>query len=987
MRVFGKFAAALVCALLLPTAAYAQASLTGVARDASGAVLPGVTVEAASPVLIEKVRVTVTDGSGRYQLIDLRPGDYTVTFTLPGFATVQTEEVALAGSGTVTVDAEMRVGALEETITVTGEAPIVDTSSATRQVVLDADTIDALPTARSYLTLSRLIPATVGGGSDVGGSAIHRVGGTTTVHGSRSQDQRVTLNGISTMTLQAGGGLGGQTPDMGSAAEVTIDHTGVSADLPTGGIRINFIPRDGGNTFATSAFFGFTNTDLQGDNFTPELEAAGLRIPNAIDSNFDLNASFGGPVLQDKLWFWFSYRRNETNNFAPIFDNANAYMPNVWTYAPSANQSINHGRAYNSSIRMTWQATPRNKFAGTYKFDSFCNCPEDINANRTEEATRDFRFPRLTQEHAEWTSPVSNNLLLEVVGMHLYERWGSMHPQSALGSRPEFEQIAPQMIGVTDQGLGNLNYRAPSQRNNNTKVPNYTYRVAASYITGTHNIKVGINDTFGFLEQRLYSLNNTFYRFRNTVPNRVTLRAYPRFDRTDQDLDFGIYVQDRIQLDRMTIAGAIRYDNIKSSYPAQQAGPVEFAPNRNVSFPGDDIMDFKDFTYRTAWTYDLTGDGRTAIKATFNKYLRGQTLNGIGRAGNPIDTIVQTVNRSWNDANHDFVPDCDLLNPVANGECGGFSNTDFGTGRPGATFSDNLLTGFGNRETNWEFSAGVQREVLPRVSVDVGYFRRIWKNFRVTDNLNRSASDYDFFDLVLPTHPDLPGGGGNTLTGVKALKPEAFGIPSLNNNTLDQDFGGSTEHWNGFDITVDARLDNGLVINGGTSTGRTSWNDCDVESALPEMHQSRPLQFCDRQEPWLTNAKLYAVYTIPTIDVQVAGTFRSVPGGDYDADFDASNEYLAANSTLGRPLAGGARNLRVDLIAPDSQHQDRRNELDLRIGYVLQAAGTRSVLSVDIFNATNSNVVLNTNDSFSRWRAPTSILNARVVKFSVQFDF
>ena len=271
----------------------------------------------------------------------------------------------------------------------------------------------------------------------------------------------MTLNGISTMTLQAGGHLGGQTPDMGSAAEVTIDHTGVSADLPTGGVRINFIPRDGGNSFATSVFFGFSNESLQGDNFTPALEAAGLRVPNKIENNFDLNASFGGPILQDKLWYWFSYRRNEVTNFAPINVNANAYMPNEWLPAFTNEQARDRGKAYNSSVRMTWQATPRNKFAGTYKFDSFNDSETSIGATRTIEATRDFRFPRLTQEHAEWTSPMSNNLLLEAVGMHLYERWGGMHAESARGSRPEFADVARQMIGVTDQGLGNLNYRAP----------------------------------------------------------------------------------------------------------------------------------------------------------------------------------------------------------------------------------------------------------------------------------------------------------------------------------------------------------------------------------------------------------------------------------------------------------------------------------------------------------------------------------------------
>jgi hypothetical protein len=199
-------------------------------------VLPGVTVEAASPVLIEKVRTAVTDGEGRYQITDLRPGAYTVTFSLSGFNTFRREGVTLAGIGAVQVDAEMRVGALEETITVTGEAPVVDVQTVTRQSVLNAETIDALPTSRNYATLARLIPGTNSSVNDVGGGAIQDVGGSTTIHGGKNQDQRVTLNGINTMTLQAGGNVGGQIPDVGSAAQITIDTSSLGADLPTGGV-------------------------------------------------------------------------------------------------------------------------------------------------------------------------------------------------------------------------------------------------------------------------------------------------------------------------------------------------------------------------------------------------------------------------------------------------------------------------------------------------------------------------------------------------------------------------------------------------------------------------------------------------------------------------------------------------------------------------------------------------------------------------------
>src|SRR5687767_5653020 len=439
MRSVARFAAVLVWAvLLLPSAAFAQGSLTGEVRDSSGAVLPGVTVEAASPVLIEKVRTAVSDGNGRYQIIDLRPGAYTVTFTLPGFNTFKRDGVVLSGAAAISVDAELRVGSVEETITVTGEAPIVDTSSLTKQQVLNSELVDALPSSRNYVTLARMVAgtnATGNGSNDVGGSLIQDVGGSLTVHGSRTTDQRVTANGINTMTLQAGGNIGGQTPDVGSAAEVTVDTNSLSADLATGGVRINFVPKDGGNRFSNSTFLTFSNESLQGDNFSDELRVAGLSTPNRIVKAFDINESIGGPFKRDKVWFWFSARYNTTENEVSVFQNKNAFNPAAWLYEPDTSKpGVNKGTQLNSSLRVTWQASPRNKIAGTYKADKWCNCPNNISATQAPEAARDRRFPRLRQEHGEWTSPVTNRLLFEAVGLHLFERWGNMHLRVKGGS-------------------------------------------------------------------------------------------------------------------------------------------------------------------------------------------------------------------------------------------------------------------------------------------------------------------------------------------------------------------------------------------------------------------------------------------------------------------------------------------------------------------------------------------------------------------------
>jgi len=984
--------AVLLGTVALPATVWAQAALLGVVRDTSGAVLPGVTVEAASPVLIEKVRSTVTDGNGRYQIENLRPGQYTVTFTLTGFNTIRRDGVTLSGAAPTAVDGEMRVGALEETITVTGEAPTVDVQTTTRQAALTADVIDALPTARSYLGLARLIPGTAGGGNDVGASQTQGTGGSLTVHGSRAQDQRVTLNGLNTMTLQAGGNIGGQIPDMGSAAEVTVDHTGVSAELPTGGVRINFIPRDGGNTFTNSTFFTFSNNSLQGSNYTDALRQAGLGAPNEVDVNWDLNLSLGGPMVRDKVWFWFSTRYQGAESFVPVFENRNAYNPDAWLYDPdTSRQGELKSRVQQNSLRVTWQASPRNKIAGTYKIDRWCQCPNAISATRAPETAVDFRFPRLRQEHLEWTSPVTNRLLFEAVGLHLFERWGNMHPtNAATGSvdDPRLVAIQPQMIPVTEQSNG-LQYRGFTNYNN-TLVPNYAYRAAMAYVTGSHSFKVGFNRTHGYQVTRTYSLNPLSYRFNNGVPNQMTLRADPTTLRNQLNNDIGFYAQDRWTMNRMTVGLAIRFDHFRSTFGATEIGPGPLVPNRNISFPETDNLNWNDITYRSALTYDLLGNGKTALKFTVNKYLRGQTLNTLGNTPNPVNRLINTTTRAWVDANRDFVPQCNVVDPAANGECGAMANRNFGTAVPGEQFSNSLLTGFGNREANWEFSAGVQHELLPRLSVDVGYFRRIWLNLATTDNLALDASDFDIFSINVPRDPRLPNGGGYTLDGIRNLKPTAFGRPADNLNALANDYGRQIEHWNGVDVNVNARLQNGLMLQFGTSTGRTREDDCEVVTKLPELNSGnnlRPLQFCNRTTPWLTGVKGYAVYTIPKADVQVSGTFRSVNETSINANFVATNAFLAANSTLGRPLSGNAQNITIALLQPNTEYLPRRNELDMRFGKVLRFGRSRSIVSVDVFNMLNSNALLTVNENFASWMAPQSILNARLVKFSLQLDF
>ena len=1034
-RMFITFAAI----VLVPSAVYAQASISGVVTDTSGAVLPGVTVEAASPVLIEKVRTAVTAGNGRFEISNLRPGGYTVTFTLTGFNTVRRDGVTLVGTAIAQVDAEMRVGSLEETITVTGETPIVDVQSATRQTVLDRETVQAIPSGRNYYSLGAMVTGVNTNSADVGG-ALGDTMSSLTIHGSKNVDQRITNNGVSVMTLQAGGNIGGPTPDVSSAAEITVDTSAVGADLPTGGVRINLIPRDGGNNWASSSYFTFSTEGMQGDNFTDRLKATGLTTVDKNKKNWDINPAIGGPIKRDKVWFWFTARHQGVQvQPGGILANKNAWNPNAWLYEADPSQEVvNKGIWHSLQTRFTWQVNAKNKIAGTWQEQNYCRCPWFQSATAAPETASDRRFPRLEQQHLEWTSPVSNRLLVEVVGMHLFERWGNMHLQQGDGnffktggSLDDPVAIANQalMIPVVEQSLGNLLYRMGSASNpnhtfNNTAVPSYFYRAAVSYVTGTHNVKVGFNRVHGYLKVYTYDNQPVSYRFNNGVPNQVTIRATPYQLLNNQDNDFGLFVQDRWTLDRWTISGGLRFDSFNTSFPEQVIGPGPLVPNRNITFPAQDNLSWNDITYRSAAAWDVFGNGKTAVKVTLNKYLQGQTLNALGSDPNPFNTLVNNTVRSWNDRTYpvgdprrgNFVPDCDLTAPVLNGECGAMQDSAFGTTRRGATFDPDLLTGWGNRNYNWEFSTGVQHEVMPRVSMDVGYFRRWFGNFRVMDNLALSPADFDQFSLRVPTDSRLPDGGGYTVTGLHNVKPEKFSIPADNYNTLSDKYGKQTEHWNGVDFSLQARLPNGVLLTGGVSTGKRVTDNCEIVAQLPEMlfgaaatnntinqggsfnNVWLPEQFCHQEEPFRTQGKVFGMYTIPRIDVLVSASFASTPGQLITANYVATNAILAATSTLGRPLSGTTQNISINVVEPGAMFVERLNQVDFRVGKLLRFGPTRTRVNFDVYNLLNADTIRTVNNTYGGptspvWLRPASdggnpaILLARFMKISVTFDF
>jgi len=1014
----GRVCAAMFAALMIltvPAVVWAQAAIAGTVKDTSDALLPGVTVEAASPALIEKVRTAVTDGTGQYRIENLRPGQYTVTFTLPGFTTVRREGIELTGSFVASVNAELRVGAVAETVVVSGESPIVDVQSSQRTTVLTHETINAIPTAGSYNALLVLVPGLLGGQQDVStgpcNSCTFSAHGTLlSLGGNRANtDARLLVDGISIAVPQAGGT--NYLTDTKNAQEVTFTVSGSMGEVESGGPVMNIIPRSGGNTLSGNGSVGWTNGDLQGSNLSDELRALKVTASPLI-KGYDVSGAAGGPIQRDRIWFFGTVRSQGGSSYIPsMYYNKNAGDPNRWLYEPDlTRQAFNDKTWRNASARFTMQVTPRNKVHVFWDEQKVCTKCENggnyANATTSPEGNGYGDLHPMRFQQATWTSPVNNKLLLEGGFGYFFSRWGGRAKQDPYtGNLPRIiEQCG---AGCPANGnIPGLMYRSQTTdlfsdgRNKNVTT---TWRATAAYVTGGNTLKFGyIGNQLGDLRSANRSPNDLRYRVNNGVPNQLTQYVH------DQQNDLwmrndGFYVQQQWTRGRLTMQGALRFDRAWSWAPEQRLESRFWA--QPLVFDETPVVDsYTDLTPRAAVTYDLFGNGRTALKATLGKYLESTVTASNYGIGNPTSRIATNVFRTWTDRNGNWIPDCDLSNPQTQdfgptGDfCGVTNNLNFGTATFSNTIDPDILHGWGVRPSDWNWGVSVQHEVLPRTSVEVGFFHREFYGFAVTDNLAVTPSDFTQFSIPAPQDSRLPNGGGYQVGPLYDLNvPSLFGV-TRNYITYADKYGDAYQTYNGIDLTFSARPRNGLSVQGGFSGGYSTSDNCEVRAQVPEIGLLNP--YCHIETSFLPQYKGIATYIVPRIDVSVSGTFTSKPGiqvsgfgtpvagGAFAANYVVPNAAVAP--ILGRPLAGSAPNITVNVVEPHSVLGDRVNELNMRVGKVFRFGGSRANVGVDIYNLLNAATPLSYNQVFipnGAWLTPTSVLSARFAKLSFQLDF
>jgi hypothetical protein len=809
-----------------------------------------------------------------------------------------------------------------------------------------------------------------GGAALVPGVSFYSQGfvSTMSIHGSATADQHIFFDGMNIGQNLTGTGSqsNGVTVNELAQTELVYDAGSQSAENPLGGVRMDSIPKEGGNAFSGVWRTIGSRGSFQNDNITNELKPF-ISVNTRLDYSYDTNAVFGGPIKKNRMWFLVAQRVSRTNTLVAFPVGVLPAFPNG-TSVESGGFIVPH-----ETVRLTIQATPKNKVtwafyksqAGTQRFDVGCAAGSgNTVACTSPEASYALPQPLQYASQVKWTSPISSRLLLEV-GQSLAVQTFDFSYQPENGPLDIQRRNASTGLRTTASNTAPYHYFS--------QIWNTIANI--SYVTGSHNMKFGVNHQAGYQTAQIEPhgdtslLNYTNNAAGVATPVSVTLLSTPYTRQENLNANLGVFAQDKWTLDRLTLTYGARYDYFNAGTPPQSAVAGRFisaaadAARKSIA-PVACLPCWNDWTIRTGASYDLFGTGKTALKFSVGKFL-GQQALGLATSTDPL--AGQSDTRAWTDRDGNNTI-FDAQGNVQFNEIGVTNNNNFGIPGVGGTQFDPALP----RPTNWEESVSVQHQLTPRMSVTGGFYHRGFQHIQYTKNtLIDPVADYQAFTVIAPGSASLPNGGGQSIT-VYNLNAAKRGV--VNNVLTWSD--NNTRVYNGVEVSVNARLAHGGFLFGGITTERTATNNCaDLANSNPNN-----LRFCNQVQPFQTLYKASAGFTIPW-DVQLSTTFQARPG------ISIGSTYTFNSTQAGFAITGGGT-LSVTVVDPTTQYYDYVKTVDARAAKAFRFDKRRLQVFAEIFNLPNTSTILTVNETVGPlYFNPQAITQARRLQFGGQFDW